>query len=130
MFLEQRSETSVQLLNVFRTLWNPANQQESSVVITGVAAQVRAEIGRRLGEHYKVCSRTIPDRLVLLIEDIEQSESRSEQMRNRGHSMSKRDEYMANADECERLAEMAQNPDERAAWLQMAQQWQRWAKRK
>ncbi len=44
-------------------------------------------------------------------------------------SMSKRDEYLANADECERLAEMSQSPDERTAWLQMAQQWHRWTKR-
>jgi hypothetical protein len=41
--------------------------------------------------------------------------------------MSKRDEYLANAKECERLAESTPNPEERAAWLQMAQQWLRWA---
>jgi hypothetical protein len=43
--------------------------------------------------------------------------------------MSKRDEYLANADECEHLAEIAYGADERTAWLQMAQQWHRWAKR-
>jgi hypothetical protein len=35
-------------------------------------AEVRAEIGRRLRDHYKICSRT-PDRFVLLIENIGQS---------------------------------------------------------
>jgi hypothetical protein len=36
--------------------------------------RVRAEIGRRLREHYEVGSRIIPDRLAQLIRKIEQSE--------------------------------------------------------
>jgi hypothetical protein len=39
--------------------------------------------------------------------------------------MRKLDEYLANAEECERMAEISQNPGEKAAWLQMAQQWLR-----
>jgi hypothetical protein len=42
--------------------------------------------------------------------------------------VSKRAEYLANAKECERLAKSFHNHEERAAWLQMAQQWLRWAK--
>jgi hypothetical protein len=42
--------------------------------------------------------------------------------------MRKLDGYLANAEECERMAEISQNPGEKAAWLQMAQQWLRWAK--
>jgi hypothetical protein len=89
---------------------------------------VRAEIGRQLSEHYKVGSRTIPDRLVQLVEKIEQSEDRSEQPRDEARPVSKSDEYLANAKECERMAEICRNPDERVAWLQMAQQWLHWAK--
>jgi predicted transcriptional regulator len=89
--------------------------------------QVRAEIGRHLKEHYEVGSGTIPTRFAQLVEKIERSQSRSQQLRNAGHPMSKRDEYLANAKECERLAESTPNAEERAAWLQMAQQWLRWA---
>jgi hypothetical protein len=43
--------------------------------------QVRAAIGRRLREHYEAAaSQTIPDRLAQLIEQIEKSESGSEQL--------------------------------------------------
>jgi hypothetical protein len=41
--------------------------------------------------------------------------------------MRKLDEYHANAEECERIAEISQNPGDKVAWLQMAQQWLRWA---
>jgi Anti-sigma factor NepR len=52
--------------------------------------QVRAEIGRRLREHYdEAASRTIPDRLARLIEKIEESESRSEPPRSGEHSVRK-----------------------------------------
>jgi hypothetical protein len=90
---------------------------------------VRAEIGRQLRAHYEIGSRTIPPRLAQLVEKIEKSQSRSEQLRNGGHPMSKQDEYRANAKECGRLAESSRNPEERAAWLLMAQQCLRWANR-
>jgi hypothetical protein len=109
---------------------SPANQpsiRERRLVVTGKAA-VRAEIGRRLRERYEVGSRAIPERLALFVARIEHSESQSEQPRDGWNSMSKRDEYLANAEECERLSEIAHDSDERAAWLQMAQQWRRWAK--
>jgi hypothetical protein len=49
--------------------------------------QVRVVIGRRLREHYEAAaSQTIPDRLAQLIEKIEQSESRSEQLRGGEYS--------------------------------------------
>jgi hypothetical protein len=41
--------------------------------------------------------------------------------------MRKLDEYLANAEECGRMAEISQNPGDKAAWLRMAQQWLRWA---
>jgi hypothetical protein len=37
--------------------------------------------------------------------------------------MSKPDEYLANAKECERMAAISRNPNEKATLLQMAQQW-------
>ena len=37
--------------------------------------------------------------------------------------MSKPDEYRAKAQECERMAAICRNPNEKASWLQMAQQW-------
>jgi hypothetical protein len=37
--------------------------------------------------------------------------------------MSKPDEYRANAQECERMAAISRNPNEKATWLEMAQQW-------
>jgi hypothetical protein len=89
--------------------------------------QVRAEIGRHLREHHEVGSRTIPARFAQLVEKIERSQSRSEQLRVAGHPMSRRDEYLANAKECERSADSTPDPEQRAAWLQMAQQWLRWA---
>jgi hypothetical protein len=39
--------------------------------------------------------------------------------------MSKPDEYRVNAQECERIAAISRNPNEKAKWLQMAQQWLR-----
>jgi hypothetical protein len=49
--------------------------------------QVRAEIGRRLREHYEAAAlRAIPDRLARLVEKIEQSEPRSEQLRGGEYS--------------------------------------------
>jgi hypothetical protein len=99
-------------------------------VVTVMPTAVRSEIGRRLREHYEVNSRPISDRLAQLVARIERDGCQSEQLPDGGHPMSKRHEYLANAKECERLAEIAHNSDERAAWLQMAQQWLRWAKEK
>jgi Anti-sigma factor NepR len=49
--------------------------------------QVRAEIGRRLREHYdEAVSRTVPDRLARLIDKIKESESRSEEPPGGEHS--------------------------------------------
>jgi hypothetical protein len=98
-------------------------------VNTTVEAEVRAEIGRRLREYFRVCS-TIPDRLAHLLKKIGQLEPRSEEVRIGRSPMAQRDEYLANAEECERLAEMASNAGERTSWLQMAQQWHRWARRR
>jgi hypothetical protein len=43
----------------------------------------------------------------------------------KGGPMSKPDEYRANAQECERMAASSRNPNQKAKWLQMAQQWLR-----
>lgn len=37
--------------------------------------------------------------------------------------MSKPDEYRANAQKCERIAASSHNPNQKAKWLEMAQQW-------
>ena len=37
--------------------------------------------------------------------------------------MSKPDEYRANAQECQRMAGISRNPNEKAIWQQMAQRW-------
>jgi hypothetical protein len=88
-------------------------------------AEVRSSANIR--QHYELASDTIPDRLARLIEKIEQAEL---ERPGNGHSpMSKRDEYLANAQECERLAAIAHTAEEKAACLQMAQQWLRWMKR-
>jgi Anti-sigma factor NepR len=108
-------------------LWR-ANQRVVCV-IRAIAAAIRAEIGQRLKRYYNV-SQTVPDRFAPLLDKIERSNSRSVLVGQRGFPASKQDEYLNNADECERLAEMAQDPKERTSWLQMAQQWHRWAKRK
>jgi hypothetical protein len=51
--------------------------------VMGSREQVRAVIGRRLREHYEAAaSQTIPDRLAKLLGEIEQSESRSERLRD------------------------------------------------
>jgi Anti-sigma factor NepR len=61
-----------------RTLWAARPSQHRSGVI-GSREQARAEIRRRLREHYEAAtSQAIPDRLAQLVEKIEQSESRSE----------------------------------------------------
>jgi len=39
--------------------------------------------------------------------------------------MSKPDEYRANAQECQRMAAISCNPNEKAVWQQMAQHWLR-----
>jgi len=39
--------------------------------------------------------------------------------------MSKPDEYCANAQECQRMAAISRNPNEKAVWQQMAQHWLR-----
>jgi hypothetical protein len=39
--------------------------------------------------------------------------------------MSKTEEYRANAVDCERMARKANDPGEKATWLQMAQHWLR-----
>jgi hypothetical protein len=49
----------------------------------GSREQVRAVIGRRLREHYEAAaSQTIPDRLAKLLEEMEQSESRSQRVQD------------------------------------------------
>jgi hypothetical protein len=64
-----------------RTLWAARPSQHwSGVLWSREQQQVRAEIGRRLREHYEVGSSTIPDRLAQLIEKIERSEFRSERL--------------------------------------------------
>jgi hypothetical protein len=61
-----------------RTLWAARPSQHRSGVI-GSREQARAEIRRRLREHYEAAtSQAIPYRLAQLVEKIEQSESRSE----------------------------------------------------
>ena len=37
--------------------------------------------------------------------------------------MNNSDEYRANAHECNRMASISSNPDEKAIWLQMAEGW-------
>jgi hypothetical protein len=37
--------------------------------------------------------------------------------------VSKWDEYRANAEECQRMARISRNPDEKATWQRMAEQW-------
>ena len=39
--------------------------------------------------------------------------------------MSKPEEYRANAQECQRMAAISCNPNEKAVWQQMAQHWLR-----
>jgi hypothetical protein len=49
--------------------------------------QIRAEIGRRLREHYdEAASQTIPDRLARLLDKIGESESGPETLRGGTHS--------------------------------------------
>jgi hypothetical protein len=49
--------------------------------------QIRAEIGRRLRQHYgEAASQTIPDRLARLIDKIGESEAGSQQPRDGDHS--------------------------------------------
>jgi hypothetical protein len=81
--------------------------------------QVRAEIGRRLRERYDAGKWPMPDRLADLVRKIQHPNGLCE----KGWPMSKPDEYRAKAQECERMAAICGNPNEKAAWLQMAQQW-------
>jgi hypothetical protein len=37
--------------------------------------------------------------------------------------MSKLNEYRAHAQECQRMAGISRNPNEKTVWLQMSQQW-------
>jgi hypothetical protein len=73
--------------------------------------QVRAEIGRRLRERYDVGEWPMSDRLADLVRKIQHP--------------SKPDEYRANAQECDRMAASSRSPNQKAKWLQMAQQWLR-----
>jgi hypothetical protein len=81
--------------------------------------QVRAEIGRRLKERYDAGVWLLPKRLADLVKKIQHPNRVCE----KGWPMGKPDEYRANAQECERMAAISRNPNEKAALLQMAQQW-------
>lgn len=81
--------------------------------------QVRAGIGRRLRKHYDADAGPMPGRLVDLVRQIE----RPNGPRKKGWPMNKPDEYRAHAQECERMAAMSHNPNEKAALLRLAQQW-------
>ena len=39
--------------------------------------------------------------------------------------MSKADEYRRNAEECSRMAQATRNPEDKAAWLRLADSWLR-----
>src|SRR4029077_18454688 len=43
--------------------------------------------------------------------------------RTEGYPMSKPDEYRANAQECQRMAGISRNPNEKVIWQQMSQHW-------
>jgi hypothetical protein len=79
--------------------------------------QVRAEIGRGLRKEYDAGAWPMPNRLADLLEKLSSSGPGEE------GCMSKSDEYRAKAQECERMAGISRNPDEKVAWLQMAGQW-------
>jgi hypothetical protein len=81
--------------------------------------QVRVEIGRRLRESYDAAEWPMSDRLEDLVRKIQDPNGRFEE----GWPMSKPDEYRANAQECERMAAISRNPNEKASLLEMAQQW-------
>ena len=83
--------------------------------------QVRTEIGRRLRERYDAGKRPMSDRLAELVGKIQHPNG----LYVKGWPMSKPDEYRANAQECERMAASSDNPNQKAKWLQMAQQWLR-----
>jgi hypothetical protein len=78
--------------------------------------QVRAEIGRRLRECYDADERPMSDRLAGLVRKIQHPNGRQ----LKGWPMAKPD-----AQECERMAATSRNPNQKAEWLQMAQQWLR-----
>ena len=80
--------------------------------------QVQAEIGRRLKEYFDN-DAPIPVRLAALVRKIECRNGPCEE----GLAVSKPDEYRVHAQECERMAAVSRNPNEKAALLQMAQQW-------
>jgi hypothetical protein len=57
---------------------------------------------------------------------MEQSESRSPTgFQAIGYPMSKPDEYRANAQECQRMAGISRNPNERVVWQEIAEHWRR-----
>jgi hypothetical protein len=81
--------------------------------------QVRAEIGRGLRERYDAGKWPMSDRLADLVRKIQHPDERWVE----GRPTSKPVEYRANAQECERVAAISRNPNEKATWLQIARQW-------
>ena len=79
------------------------------------------EIGRGLRERYDAGARAMPGRLSDLLRKIQHPNGLCEE----DWPMTKPDEYRANAQECERMAASSRNPNQKAKWLQMAQQWLR-----
>jgi hypothetical protein len=62
--------------------------------------------------------------LAEVTEKMEQSESRSPTgFQAIGYPMSKPDEYRANAQECQRMAGISRDPNERVVWQEMAEHW-------
>jgi hypothetical protein len=64
------------------------------------------------------------DRLAEVIKKYSLNPSRSG-LQAREYSMSKPDEYRASAQECQRMAGISRNPNEKGLWQQMAQDWLR-----
>ena len=92
----------------------------ASLEQTAQAQQVRAEMGLR-GEFAAHVGR-----LVDVIKKQEQSEFQvCAGFRTEGYPMSKPDEYRANAQECQRMAGISRNPNEKVIWQQMSQHWLR-----
>jgi hypothetical protein len=83
----------------------------------------RTEIGRLLGQRHVASAPPMSD-LAEVIKKMEQSESRSPTgFQAIGYPMSKPDEYRANAQECQRMAGISRNPNERVVWQEMAEHW-------
>jgi hypothetical protein len=79
--------------------------------------QIRAEIGRRLREHYdEAASRTIPDRLARLIDKIGESESESgsEPLRDGEHSS---EQARRESEECAGVRALPATEDQRPLGL-------------